>query len=52
MYIENVKKARENIKDVIVKTPILHSKVFSDISNNTVYMKCENLQLTGAYRRA
>lgn len=50
MYIENVKKARENIKDVIVKTPILHSKVFSDISNNTVYMKCENLQLTGAYK--
>lgn len=50
MYIENVKKARENIKDVIVKTPILHSKIFSDISNNTVYMKCENLQLTGAYK--
>ena len=50
MYIENVNKARENIKDVIVKTPILHSKVFSDISNNTVYMKCENLQLTGAYK--
>ena len=50
MYIENVKKARENIQDVIVKTPLLHSKVFSDISKNTVYMKCENLQLTGAYK--
>lgn len=50
MYIENVKKARDNIKDVIVKTPILHSKIFSDISKNTVYMKCENLQLTGAYK--
>lgn len=50
MYIENVKKARENIKDVIVKTPIIHSKIFTDISNNTVYMKCENLQLTGAYK--
>lgn len=50
MYIENVKKARENIKDVIVKTPILHSKIFSDLCNNIVYMKCENLQLTGAYK--
>ena len=50
MYIENVKKARENIKDIVVKTPIIHSPVFTDISNNTVYMKCENLQLTGAYK--
>ena len=23
---------------------------FSQISNNNVYMKCENLQLTGAYK--
>lgn len=50
MYIENVKKAMLNIQDVIVKTPILHSKIFSEISQNTVYMKCENLQLTGAYK--
>ena len=50
MYIEKVKKARENIKDTIVKTPLLYSKVFSDMSNNSVFMKCENLQLTGAYK--
>lgn len=50
MCIENVKKARKKIKDIVVKTPIIHSKLFSDISNNTVYMKCENLQLTGSYK--
>lgn len=50
MYTEKVKEARKNIKDIIIKTPLLYSKVFSDISNNEVYMKCENLQLTGAYK--
>lgn len=50
MHLDNIKAARENIKDVVVKTPLLHSKFFSKASNNNVYMKCENLQLTGAYK--
>lgn len=50
MYIEDVKKAQENIKEIIVKTPLLYSNIFSDICANNVYMKCENLQLTGAYK--
>lgn len=50
MYLEKIKIARENIKDIIVKTPLIHSTIFSNISSNNVYMKCENLQLTGAYK--
>ncbi|WP_297714504.1 threonine ammonia-lyase [Clostridium sp.] len=50
MYLEKIKEARENIRDVITKTPLLYSNVFSKSSNNNVYMKCENLQLTGAYK--
>lgn len=50
MYLEKIKKARENIRNVITKTPLLYSNVFSKSSNNNVYMKCENLQLTGAYK--
>lgn len=50
MYIEKVKIARENIKKIITKTPLLYSNVFSEDSNNDVYIKCENLQLTGAYK--
>ncbi|MDU2289809.1 threonine ammonia-lyase [Clostridium disporicum] len=50
MYLEKIKEARENIKDVVTKTPLLYSNVFSKSSNNEVYMKCENLQLTGAYK--
>mgnify|MGYP004688040663 FL=1 len=50
MCLEKIKEARENIKDVVTKTPLLYSSVFSKSSNNDVYMKCENLQLTGAYK--
>ena len=50
MYLEKIKEARENIRNVITKTPLLYSNVFSKSSNNNVYLKCENLQLTGAYK--
>lgn len=50
MCIEEVKKARDRIKSTVIKTPLLHSDVFSKLSSNNVYMKCENLQITGAYK--
>ena len=50
MHLDNIKAAREKIQDVVVKTPLLYSKFFSEKSNNNVYMKCENLQMTGAYK--
>lgn len=50
MYLNKIKDARENIKDIVVNTPLLYSSIFSDISKNEVFMKCENLQLTGAYK--
>lgn len=50
MYAKLVQDARENIKDVVIKTPLLYSPVFSNLSGNQVYLKCENLQVTGAYK--
>ena len=50
MYLDKIRKAQENIKDIINKTPLLHSSIFSVINNCSVYMKCENLQITGAYK--
>ena len=50
MYLEKIINVRENIKDTVIKTPLLYSNVFSKISNNNVYMKSKNLQLTGAYK--
>lgn len=50
MNLQKIKEARENIKGIVTKTPLLYSNIFSKSSNNNVYMKCENLQLTGAYK--
>ncbi|OON99940.1 MAG: threonine ammonia-lyase [Epulopiscium sp. Nele67-Bin004] len=50
--MESIKQAYEQINDVIVKTPLLYSQTFSELcgTNNKVYLKCENLQTTGAYK--
>lgn len=50
MHLNQIKRTRENIKDVINKTPLLYSNIFSSLNNCSVYMKCENLQVTGAYK--
>ncbi|MGL4741808.1 MAG: threonine ammonia-lyase [Sarcina sp.] len=50
MYLEKITNVREKIKDKIIKTPLIYSKSFSEISENNVYIKCENLQITGAYK--
>ena len=50
MHLERIINVRENIKDTVVKTPLLYSNIFSEMCKNNVYMKCENLQLTGAYK--
>lgn len=50
MHLQEIKKAKDKISNVINKTPLLYSSIFSKNSNNKVYMKCENLQITGAYK--
>lgn len=50
MYFEKISNIRENIKKQIIKTPLIYSKKFSELSKNEVYIKCENLQITGAYK--
>ncbi|MPQ43477.1 threonine ammonia-lyase [Clostridium tarantellae] len=50
MYLDKIKKAKRNIEDIVMKTPLLYSEVFSKGCQNEVFMKCENLQLTGAYK--
>ena len=50
MYEKLIHEARANIEDVVIKTPLLYSPIFSKMSGNEVYLKCENLQVTGAYK--
>ena len=42
--------AHENVMQVAIETPILKSNFLSQLTNTDVFLKCENLQRTGAYK--
>jgi threonine dehydratase len=50
LTLEDIKEARESIKDTCINTKLIYSDEFSKIANNEVYIKPENLQLTGAFK--
>ncbi|MCD6173873.1 MAG: threonine ammonia-lyase [Sulfurimonas sp.] len=50
LNIEKIYKAKERIKDVVVNTPFSHAPYLSEISGCEVYLKKENLQVTGAFK--
>jgi len=45
-----VTAARKLLRDVISDTPVLHSRVLSEMSSGPVFLKCENLQRTGSFK--
>ena len=50
LTLERFKEARTVLRGVIADTELVHSKYFSDLCGNEVYLKPENLQVTGAYK--
>lgn len=50
MKLEMIKEARACLQGIIKETPLIHSEVFSNETNNNVYIKPENLQKTGAFK--
>jgi threonine dehydratase len=42
--------AHENVLKVAIETPILKSNFLTKLTDTDVYLKCENLQRTGAYK--
>lgn len=48
--IKKIYEAKERIKDVIVETPFSYAPYLSEISSSEVYLKKENLQITGAFK--
>ncbi|MEA2092050.1 MAG: threonine ammonia-lyase [Campylobacterota bacterium] len=48
--IKKIYEAKERIKDVIVKTPFSYAQHLSEISSCEIYLKKENLQVTGAFK--
>ncbi|MBG0819218.1 threonine ammonia-lyase [Planomonospora sp. ID91781] len=47
---EDVLAARELLTDVALRTPVVHSRVLSDLLGGPVHLKCENLQRSGSFK--
>lgn len=50
LTLEKFEEASEVVKQVTQETKLVYSNYFSEQTGNKVYMKPENMQLTGAYK--
>ncbi|MDN7243200.1 threonine/serine dehydratase [Planococcus sp. N028] len=48
--LSDVKKAQQEIKDIIRQTPVLTSALLDAKSGNRIYLKSEHLQKTGSFK--
>ncbi len=50
LTLEKFEEASERVKEVTLETKLVYSDYFSKQTGNKVYLKPENMQLTGAYK--
>lgn len=50
LTLDRFEEASEKVKEVTLETKLVYSKFYSDLTGNKVYIKPENMQLTGAYK--
>lgn len=50
LTLEQFERAYEIVQKVVLPTNLVYSEYFSQMTNNKVYLKPENMQLTGAYK--
>lgn len=48
--LDEFTEALRNVRQVAIETPVLHSHYLSALVGEEVFLKCENLQRTGAYK--
>jgi threonine dehydratase len=48
--LEKIHQAREAIKDVVAKTPLAYAPYLSEVTESDIFLKKENLQVTGAFK--
>ncbi len=48
--LEEVKAARKGLEGIVTKTELIYSSIFSMEYGNEIYIKPENLQITGSYK--
>ena len=50
LTLKDFEKAYDKVQEVVRSTHLVRSEVFSEASGNNVYLKPENMQLTGAFK--
>ena len=50
LTLEAFEEAAENVKKVTLETKLVYSQYLSEQVGNRVYLKPENMQVTGAYK--
>ncbi|MGC0362859.1 threonine dehydratase [Rhodococcus sp. 27YEA15] len=50
MHIDQIHAARELLAPVMRRTPVVASRVLSELTGFDVHLKCENLQRTGSFK--
>lgn len=50
MTLDKFEEAYEIVQKVILKTKLVYSEYYSDMTGNKIYLKPENMQKTGAYK--
>ena len=50
LTLEQFKNARSTLQGVLRPTPLIYSPYLSKTCGNYVYLKPENMQVTGAYK--
>ena len=48
--LETIRAARDRIRDSVFLSPFMRSEKFSKLTGNSIFLKLENLQMTGAYK--
>ncbi|WP_291952890.1 threonine ammonia-lyase [Campylobacter sp.] len=48
--LNKIYQAKQQISEFIFKTPFVYSSFLSDFLHSEIFLKCENLQKTGAYK--
>ena len=48
--LDDIYQAQEQLQQIICKTTLIASPIFSKESGNNVFIKPENLQVTGAFK--
>jgi threonine dehydratase len=50
LNLESIEEAARRIRPAIYESPLVYSKTLSDLTGNEIYLKLDNLQMTGSFK--